>query len=106
MMLKLVLKALRVHAFAGAVLAASLVSLMPFTPVGAQANAAGRGLPDFTELVEQVGPSVVNIRTTEKLRGNGNPGGSSDEEMQEFFRRLFGLPMSNGPHQALRPNRP
>jgi S1-C subfamily serine protease len=25
-----------------------------------------KGLPDFTELVEQVGPSVVNIRTLEK----------------------------------------
>jgi serine protease Do len=106
MMLKLELKALRVHAFAGVVLAASLVSLMPFTPVAAQANAAVRGLPDFTELVEQVGPSVVNIRTTEKLRGNSNPGGSSDEEMQEFFRRFFGVPMPNGPRQAPRPNRP
>ena len=106
MMLKLELKALRVHAFAGVVLAASLVSLMPFTPVAAQANAAVRGLPDFTELVEQVGPSVVNIRTTEKLRGNANPGGSSDEEMQEFFRRFFGVPMPNGPRQAPRPNRP
>jgi serine protease Do len=106
MMLKLELKALRVHAFAGVLLAASLVSLMPFTPVAAQANAAVRGLPDFTELVEQVGPSVVNIRTTEKLRGNSNPGGSSDEEMQEFFRRFFGVPMPNGPRQAPRPNRP
>lgn len=105
-MLKLELKALRVHAFAGVVLAASLVSLMPFTPVAAQANAAVRGLPDFTELAEQVGPSVVNIRTTEKLRGNANPGGSSDEEMQEFFRRFFGVPMPNGPRQAPRPNRP
>jgi serine protease Do len=106
MMLKLELKALRVHAFAGVLLAALLVSLMPFTPVAAQANAAVRGLPDFTELVEQVGPSVVNIRTTEKLRGNANPGGSSDEEMQEFFRRFFGVPMPNGPRQAPRPNRP
>jgi serine protease Do len=25
-----------------------------------------KGLPDFTELVEHVGPSVVNIRTLEK----------------------------------------
>jgi serine protease Do len=106
MMLKLELKALHVHAFAGVLLAALLVSLMPFTPVAAQANAAVRGLPDFTELVEQVGPSVVNIRTTEKLRGNANPGGSSDEEMQEFFRRFFGVPMPNGPRQAPRPNRP
>lgn len=106
MMLKLELKSLRVHAFAGAVLAASLVSLIPFTPVAAQSNVAVRGLPDFTELIEQVGPSVVNIRTTEKLRGNANPGGSSDEEMQEFFRRFFGVPIPNGPRQAPRPNRP
>ena len=26
-----------------------------------------KGLPDFTELVEQVGPSVVNIRTLKKF---------------------------------------
>jgi len=40
-------------------------------PVAAQVVQAGsapivKGLPDFTELVEQVGPSVVNIRTLEK----------------------------------------
>ncbi len=65
-----------------------------------------RGLPDFTELVEQVGPSVVNIRTLEKVRqpdvGNGGP----DEEMQEFFRRFFGVPLPNVPRQAPRQNRP
>ena len=36
------------------------------TPSIAQAQAsaqASRVLPDFTDLVEQVGPSVVNIRT-------------------------------------------
>jgi serine protease Do len=27
-----------------------------------------RGLPDFTDLVEQVGPAVVNIRTVERVR--------------------------------------
>ena len=65
-----------------------------------------RGLPDFTDLVEQVGPSVVNIRTMEKVRqpeaGNGGP----DDEMQEFFRRFFGVPMPNIPRQAPRQNRP
>jgi serine protease Do len=46
------------------------------------------GLPDFTDLIEKVGPAVVNIRTTEKVRlGQGAPG---DEEMQEFLRRFFG----------------
>ncbi len=56
-------------------------------------TATARGLPDFTDLVEQVGPAVVNIRTTERVRG-GQRGGAPemDEEMQEFFRRFFGTP--------------
>ena len=63
-----------------------------------QAGAAqGRGeLPDFTELVERVGPSVVNIRTLE--RGNRNaagPGSGMDPNMEEFFRR-FGIPLPGG----------
>ena len=49
------------------------------------------GLPDFTDLIERVGPAVVNIRTTEKVKlGQGSPG---DEEMQEFLRRFFGQQM-------------
>lgn len=45
------------------------------------------GLPDFADLVDKVGPAVVNIRTTEHVRlGEGGP----DEEMQEFLRRFFG----------------
>ena len=62
-----------------------------------------RTLPDFTDLVEQVGPSVVNIRTLEKVSARTGSGG--DEEMLEFFKR-FGLPMPNAPRQAPRPNRP
>lgn len=61
----------------------------------ASSVAAARGLPDFTDLVDQVGPAVVNIRTTEKVRG-GRAGGATpemDEEMQEFFRRFFGVPV-------------
>jgi serine protease Do len=51
------------------------------------------GLPDFTEMVERTGPAVVNIRTTEKLKsGQGMPSGD-EEEMQEFFRRFFGMPL-------------
>ena len=53
-----------------------------------------KGLPDFTELVERVGPSVVNIRTAQRVTLGGNPGGEQvDEQMQEFFRRFFGTPM-------------
>ena len=66
-----------------------------------------RGLPDFTDLVDQVGPAVVNIRTMERVRGGGSASGAgNDEEMQEFFRRFFGIPMPNTPRQTPRPNRP
>jgi serine protease Do len=52
------------------------------------------GLPDFTDLVDRVGPAVVNIRTTQKTRpGQGALPGGGDEEMQEFFRRFFGVPI-------------
>ena len=74
----------------------------------AQATAQpSRVLPDFTDLVEQVGPSVVNIRTLEKVSVRDAQAGSPDEEMQELFRRFFGVPMPapNGPRQQ-RPNRP
>ena len=52
-----------------------------------------RGLPDFTDLVEQVGPSVVNIRTLERASADG--GSTTDEQMLEFFRR-FGIPVPPG----------
>jgi len=80
-------------------------------PLAAQVTQAGnapivKGLPDFTELVEQVGPSVVNIRTLEKAVVREVQGNEPDAEMQEFFRRFFGvpLPMPNAPRQQ-RPNR-
>ena len=63
----------------------------------AQPAAAARGLPDFTDLVDQVGPSVVNIRTVEKASGRAGANGM-DEEMLEFFRR-FGVPIPNMPRQ-------
>src|SRR5690606_26405625 len=77
-------------------LAASLAStaLMVPVPAFAQAAASARGLPDFTELVDQVGPSVVNIRTLERSTARAQ-GGPADEEMLEFFRR-FGIPIPPG----------
>ena len=77
------------------------VLLVPGAPVQAQ----NRTLPDFTDLVEQVGPSVVNIRTLEKAAARATPGSGMDEEMLEFFKR-FGVPIPNLPRQAPRPNRP
>ncbi len=53
-------------------------------------------LPDFTELVERVGPSVVNIRTMERVNRNAQGGSGIDPNMEEFFRR-FGIPLPGGP---------
>ena len=76
-----------------------------FIPAPAVAQSV-RTLPDFTDLVEQVGPSVVNIRTLEKTAARGEQNNAPDDEMQEFFRRFFGVPMPspNQPRQQ-RPNR-
>ena len=69
--------------FAGASLMSSPAALAA-APV---AVPAVTGLPDFADLVDKVGPAVVNIRTTERVRlDQGGP----DEEMQEFLRRFFG----------------
>ncbi|WP_294768450.1 DegQ family serine endoprotease [uncultured Rhodoferax sp.] len=81
---------------------AALGALAPMVPAHAQAV---RGLPDFTDLVDQVGPSVVNIRTLEKVSPRAQAGAPNEEEMLEFFRR-FGLPIPNIPRQAPRQNRP
>ncbi|MEY2803173.1 MAG: hypothetical protein RL657_509 [Pseudomonadota bacterium] len=68
------------------------------------AQAQARNLPDFTDLVDQVGPSVVNIRVLEKVQ-RAEETESPDEEMQDLLRRFFGIPMPN-PRQPQRPNRP
>jgi serine protease Do len=70
----------------------------------AQPAAAVRGLPDFTDLVDQVGPSVVNIRTVEKASSRTGGANGMNEEMLEFFKR-FGVPIPNVPRQE-RPQRP
>jgi serine protease Do len=69
--------------FAGA----SLMSLPAARAAAPVAVPAVTGLPDFADLVDKVGPAVVNIRTTERIHlDQGGP----DEEMQEFLRRFFG----------------
>ncbi|OYU27729.1 MAG: serine peptidase [Burkholderiales bacterium PBB2] len=57
-------------------------------------HAQARELPDFTELVEKVGPAVVNIRTSERLKANAQGMPEMDEQMLEFLRR-FGMPSPN-----------
>ena len=48
-------------------------------------------LPDFTDLVDKVGPSVVNIRTTELVRNGAGaiPGLDENDPLFEFFRRFL-----------------
>ncbi|AVO43032.1 DegQ family serine endoprotease [Simplicispira suum] len=89
-----------VLAVAGAV-GAGAASLAPLQAQAQAPVASVRGLPDFTDLVEQVGPSVVNIRTLEKVSAR-NMSGGMDEDMLEFFKR-FGLPIPNMP-KGQRPN--
>lgn len=57
------------------------------------ATAQSRELPDFSELVERVGPAVVNIRTSEKVKMTQGQA-EINEQMQEFFRQ-FGIPVPN-----------
>ncbi|AGX88583.1 DegQ family serine endoprotease [Candidatus Symbiobacter mobilis] len=78
-------------------LAALLWSLCAAFPALAQV----RTLPDFTELVEQVGPSVVNIRTMAKISRSSPLGPEYDQDMFEFFRH-FGLPVPALPRPSPR----
>lgn len=62
-------------------------------PANTAAPVIVKGLPDFTELVEKVGPSVVSIRTTQRVAEDGGEGDEADAQMREFFKRFFGVPM-------------
>ena len=60
------------------------------------------GLPDFTRLVDQVGPAVVSVQAevggnTRATAQRGQQQTPSDEEIPEFFRRFFGPGMSPMP---------
>lgn len=90
-------RATRWRALFAAVLTGATVALAGVAPAPARAQG---GLPDFTELVERVGPAVVNIRTTERIRAPRAGGGGvpeMDEDMLEFFRR-FGIPIPGAPN--------
>lgn len=66
----------------------------------ATAPAAGRyGLPDFSALVEQVGPAVVNISVTQKVGRSGATSGEdafAGDPFYDFLRR-FGVPVPGMP---------
>jgi serine protease Do len=75
----------------GGVIAPQASAQAPVVPVAPSV----RGLPDFTDLVDMVGPSVVNIRTLERASANNEASPGADEQMLEFFRR-FGIPVPPG----------
>ncbi|MFM7703423.1 MAG: DegQ family serine endoprotease [Rubrivivax sp.] len=76
-------------------LAVALFVALAGTAGLAPVHARAQQLPDFADLAERVGPSVVNIRTMERPSSRGTP--EVPPGMEEFFRR-FGIPMP-GPGQ-------
>jgi len=69
---------------ASATAAVSSASVLPAQPLVS-------GLPDFTRLVEDVAPAVVNIQVTLAASGGARTGQfHGQEQMPEFFRRFFG----------------
>ena len=80
-----------------------VASVVAATPSAVSAQS----LPDFTELVERVGPAVVNIRTMERANARSpNLGqGEMDPRMEEFLRR-FGIPMPGAPAPGQRRGAP
>src|SRR5690606_32698339 len=80
-------------------------------PAASQATAAPAaplvtGLPDFTRLVEEVGPGVVKIDTTIGSRRSQSEEEALEEQIPEIFRRFFGpgfqMPGPGGRGQAPR----
>ena len=68
----------------------ALVGVLWFSP--AAPAQVGKGLPDFTELYEQQGPTVVSIDVTQKSRRSIMPELSEDDPFYEFFRRFGQIP--------------
>ena len=84
---------------------ATCAAALTLALVGLTPSARAQSLPDFTELVERVGPAVVGIRTTERAHGAHGNGQDMDEDMLEFFRR-FGIPVPSQPGTPGAPGRP
>ncbi len=94
---------------APALLASVALTLLLATPVLAQP----RELPDFTKLVDDHGPSVVNISSSQgrpprpQSQAPGQGGGpqvEEDDPFYEFFRRFAPRQQPPGPGQAPGPS--
>ena len=84
--------------FSGAALCAVLGGvLVTSVPLSGAVFAQGRTLPDFTDLVDKVGPAVVNIRTTQTVVGGragprggfGIPGNPGNPDQANPFCEFF-----------------
>src|SRR5580692_8785671 len=76
-----------------------IVPTATVAPTPAATAAATRGLPDFADLVAQVGSAVVNVSVVQKAPTAQAPEDNeedSDDPFNDFFRR-FGLPRPNMP---------
>ncbi|GHE21923.1 DegQ family serine endoprotease [Halomonas urumqiensis] len=70
-------------------------------------SAAARELPDFTALVDQAAPGVVNISTSRTVEGRSNPFESfGGQELPEIFRHFFGDRFPVPPGSSPSPGRP
>lgn len=88
----------------GETLVSSAQAASPATTDVAQMVKPNRyGLPDFGDLVDQVGPAVVNISVvTQQARNNDFP--FADDPFYDFLRR-FGVPTPGMPGQPGHPGR-
>lgn len=93
------------------------LTLLATSFVAAPVAALGGTLPDFTALVREYSPAVVNISTSAKVETeetgdtpDGEPGEMppfgmpnipEDHPLNELFRRFFGDQMPEGPHGAM-----
>jgi len=57
-------------------------------------------LPDFTELVEEASPAVVNISTIQKAQGRFHGNMELPEGVPDIFRHFFGMPEGGPRGQA------
>ncbi|MBC7988703.1 MAG: DegQ family serine endoprotease [Luteimonas sp.] len=97
------------RAFALIAVTAAATSAVVFPVATAQSPAASTppplvvGLPDFTQLVDQVGPAVVNVEAIVGTRVAQQDQMPEDDEMPEFFRRFFGPGMPGMPGTPQQP---
>ena len=81
---------LPLSACAGGETAAPVESVTPIATPAAPSAPLVTGLPDFTQLVDRVGPGVVNIETTIVRNRQVRRGGPDMDQVPEIFRRFFG----------------